>query len=72
MIANASSSSVTSRPDSPANLPPANLLEVDLVAARLLPPLATAWLAGRDLDLLEPLRFLGSGTPPVEPAWPIC
>jgi len=67
VIANASSSSVTSRPDSPANPAPANLLEVDLVAARLLPPLATAWLAGRDLDLLEPLRFLGSGTPPALP-----
>lgn len=37
------------------------------MAARLLPPLATAWLAGRDLDLLEPLRFLGSGTPPALP-----
>ena len=67
MIANALSSSVTSRPDSPANPAPANLLEVDLAASRLLPPLATAWLAGRDLDLLEPLRFLGSGTPPALP-----
>ncbi len=62
MIANASSSSVTSRPDLPANL-----LEVDLAAARLLAPLPVAWLAGRDLDLLEPLRFLGSGTPPALP-----
>jgi len=62
VIANASSSSVTSRPDSSAHL-----LEVDLAAARLLPPLPAAWLAGRDLDLLEPLRFLGSGTPPALP-----
>ena len=54
MTANASSSSVTSRPE----------LTVDLAAARLLGPLPSAWLAGRDLDLLAPLRFLGSGEAP--------
>jgi bacillithiol biosynthesis cysteine-adding enzyme BshC len=65
VTANASSSSVTSRPDSPSNL-----LEVDLAAARLLAPLPAAWLAGRDLDLLEPLRFLGAGAPPALPPLP--
>jgi bacillithiol biosynthesis cysteine-adding enzyme BshC len=70
VTANASSSSVTSRPDLPASLPPASLLEVDLAAARLLAPLPAAWLAGRDLDLLEPLRFLGSGAPPALPPLP--
>jgi len=39
---------------------------VDLVAAGLLAPLPTAWLAGRDLDLLAPLRFLPpGGLPPL-------
>ncbi|HEY0510357.1 MAG TPA: bacillithiol biosynthesis cysteine-adding enzyme BshC [Thermoanaerobaculia bacterium] len=52
-----SSSSATSRPE----------LTVDLAAARLLPPLPTAWLAGRDLDLLEPLRFSGPGGLPSLP-----
>jgi bacillithiol biosynthesis cysteine-adding enzyme BshC len=42
-------------------------LTVDLAAARLLPPLPAAWLAGRDLDLLEPLRFLGPGALPSLP-----
>ena len=54
MTANASSSSVTSRPE----------LRLDLAAAHLLGPLPSAWMAGRDLDLLAPLRFLGSGTAP--------
>lgn len=48
MTANASSSSVGSLPDA---------LRVDLAAAGLLPPLPGAFLAGRDLDLLAPLRF---------------
>ncbi|HEY4589584.1 MAG TPA: hypothetical protein VII86_10175, partial [Thermoanaerobaculia bacterium] len=62
MTANASSSSVISRPDTPA------LLDVDFVAAHFLGPLPSAWLTGRDLDLLEPLRFLGpGGLPPVPP-----
>jgi len=64
VTANASSSSVISRPDLKA------LLEVDLAAARFLGPLPSAWLAGRDLDLLEPLRFLGAGLPPSLPANP--
>jgi bacillithiol biosynthesis cysteine-adding enzyme BshC len=54
VTANASSSSVSSRPE----------LKVDLAAARLLAPLPSAWLAGRDLDLLEPLRFLPPGKLP--------
>jgi bacillithiol biosynthesis cysteine-adding enzyme BshC len=54
------SSPVASRPE----------LTVDLAAARLLPPLPAAWLAGRDLDLLEPLRFLGPLGPGGLPAFP--
>lgn len=61
MTANASSSSVTSPPDLQA------LLRVDLAAAHLLAPLPVAWLAGRDRDLLEPLRFLGSDALPPLP-----
>ncbi len=34
---------------------------MDLAAAGLLAPLPAAWLAGRDLDLLAPLRFLPPG-----------
>jgi bacillithiol synthase len=49
VTANASSSSAGSLPDA---------LRVDLAAAGLLPPLPGAFLAGRDLDLLAPLRFL--------------
>ncbi|MFL6236722.1 MAG: bacillithiol biosynthesis cysteine-adding enzyme BshC [Thermoanaerobaculia bacterium] len=64
MTANASSSPVISRPD------PKALLEVDLAAAHLLGPLPSAWLAGRDLDLLEPLRFLGTGGLPHLPPLP--
>src|SRR3954452_25337445 len=55
VTANASPSSVLSRPESQA------LLDVDFVAAHFLGPLPSAWLAGRDLDLMEPLRFLGKG-----------
>ncbi|HYN19653.1 MAG TPA: bacillithiol biosynthesis cysteine-adding enzyme BshC [Thermoanaerobaculia bacterium] len=59
--ANVSSSSVISRPDA---------LRVDLAAAGLLPPLPQAYLAGRDLDLLAPLRFLAPGAAPSGPALP--
>lgn len=41
---------------------------MDLAAAKLLAPLPSAWLAGRDLDLLEPLRFLPPGRLPSLPA----
>lgn len=54
MTANASSSPVSSRSD----------IRVDLAAARLLAPLPAAWLAGLDLDLLAPLRFLAPGELP--------
>jgi uncharacterized protein YllA (UPF0747 family) len=55
VTANASSSSVGSLPDA---------LRVDLAAAGLLPPLPRAFLAGSDLDLLAPLRFLAPSRPP--------
>jgi bacillithiol synthase len=54
VTANVSSPPVPSRPEP----------RVDLAAARLLAPLPSAWLAGRDLDLLEPLRFLPPGRLP--------
>jgi bacillithiol biosynthesis cysteine-adding enzyme BshC len=54
VTANVSSSSAPSRPEP----------RVDLAAARLLAPLPSAWLAGRDLDLLAPLRFLAPGSLP--------
>jgi bacillithiol synthase len=38
---------------------------IDLAQAGLLAPLPAAWLGGRDLDLLEPLRFLPPGKLPV-------
>ena len=60
MTANAASSAATSRPD----------LRVDLAAAGLLPSLPSAFLAGRDLDLLAPLRFLPPGQTPSGPALP--
>ena len=66
MTANASSSSVTSPPDGPP--PPAPdrcaALRVDLAAHGLLPPLPAAFLAGRDHDLLAPLRFVMPGEVP--------
>ncbi len=58
MTANASSSSLQSRSESP-------LTRVDLAAAGLLAPLPAAWLGGRDTDLLEPLRFLPPGKLPL-------
>lgn len=60
MTANASSSSATSRPE----------LRVDLARAGLLPALPSAYLAGRDLDLLAPLRFLEPGRTPSGPPLP--
>ena len=59
MIANASSSSVASPPE-----------RLDLGALSLLPPLPEAFLAGRDLDLLAPLRFVRPGAPPPLPPLP--
>jgi bacillithiol biosynthesis cysteine-adding enzyme BshC len=61
VTANASSSSVTNPPDLQ------DLLKVELAATHLLAPLPSAWLAGRNRDLLEPLRFLGSETLPPLP-----
>jgi bacillithiol biosynthesis cysteine-adding enzyme BshC len=66
VIANASSSSATSRPDAR----PETLLQVDLAATGLLAPLPAAFLAGRDRDLLAPLRFLPPGETPRGPALP--
>jgi bacillithiol biosynthesis cysteine-adding enzyme BshC len=60
VIANGSSSSVASRPEA----------RIDLAASRLLPPLPSAWLDGRDLDLLAPLRFLPPGALPSMPKPP--
>jgi bacillithiol synthase len=60
VTANSSSSLEISRPE----------LQVDLAASHFLAPLPTAWLAGRDLDLLEPLRFLGPGGLPSLPPLP--
>lgn len=60
MTANASSSSVQSRPETRSPR-----FQVDLAAAGLLAPLPAAWLSGRDVDLLEPLRFLPVGKLPL-------
>jgi bacillithiol biosynthesis cysteine-adding enzyme BshC len=43
-------------------------LTVDLAANGLLPSLPAAFLAGRDLDLLAPLRFVARGARPSGPA----
>ncbi len=61
VTANASSSLVTSRPDCP---------RVDLTKSGLLAPMPAAYVAGRDLDLLAPLRFLPPGGFPSGPARP--
>jgi bacillithiol synthase len=55
VTASASSSSVASPPE---------LLRVDLAAAGLLPPLVAALVAGRDRELLDPLRLLPAGEIP--------
>lgn len=60
MTANVSSSSVASRPE----------LRIDLAAAGLLPPIPKAFLAGRDLDLLAPVRFVPPGELPALPSPP--
>jgi bacillithiol biosynthesis cysteine-adding enzyme BshC len=61
VTANASSLSVSNRPET---------LRVDLVAEGMLPGLPSAFLAGRDLDLLQPLRFVSPGELPAGPARP--
>lgn len=61
MTANASSSSVISRPEA---------LRAGLAATGLLPGLAAAFLEGRDRDLLAPLRFLPPGGTPSGPPLP--
>ena len=61
MKAIASSSSATNRSEP-------NLFEVDLVASGRLPPLPTAFLNSKDLDLLQPLRFLSPGELPGDPS----
>ena len=43
-------------------------LAIDLLAAGAIPGLPAAWLSGRDLDLLLPLRLLAPGTVPQGPA----
>ena len=53
---------------SPSRRPAA--LRVELEAAGLLPPLPRAFLAGRDLDLLAPLRLARPGAPPALPPRP--
>lgn len=60
--ANASSSSAAGRLETDPGLPPR--LTVDLLDRGLLPALPAAYLRGRDLDLLEPLRFLPPGEVP--------
>ncbi len=72
MTANASFSSGTSpfdlltpEPDSDATLAP-----LDLAAHGLLPPIPAAFLAGRELDLLAPLRFAHPDAPPPLPRGP--
>lgn len=59
MTANVSSSSVPSLSEA---------LRVDLAANGLLPSLPAAFLAGRDLDLLAPVRFAAPGARPSGPA----
>lgn len=55
MTVSDSSSSGVGRADRPS---------LDLLEAGLLPPLAAAFVAGRDLDLLEPLRLVSPGELP--------
>ncbi len=55
MTASDSFSSATVRPEP---------RRVDLLTAKLLPPLPAAFLSGNDLRLLEPLRFLQAGELP--------
>jgi bacillithiol biosynthesis cysteine-adding enzyme BshC len=62
VTANASSSLVASRPESRPGIE-----RIDLAAAGLLAGLPAAFLAGRDRDLLGPLRFLPPGEMPAGP-----
>ncbi len=57
MTANASSSSAPSLSE-PSTLERDALAPLDLAAGGLLPPIPTAFLEGRELDLLAPLRFV--------------
>ena len=64
------SSSATSPTESAA--PPVTekaALGLDLLGSSRLPPLPTAFLEGRDRDLLAPLRFLETGALPTEAPW---
>lgn len=65
MTANASSSSAASRPE--IRRARSESERVDLAAAGLLGGLPAAFLAGRDRDLLAPLRFLPPGEAPAAP-----
>ena len=63
MTANVSSSSDTDPSSVPA-------LGLDLLASSRLPSLPTAFLEGRDRDLLSPVRFLAPGELPLGPEAP--
>jgi bacillithiol biosynthesis cysteine-adding enzyme BshC len=55
---------IANEPSSTLQTPPA--AAVDLAASGMLSPLPAAWLAGRDLDLLAPLRIVpAAGLPPL-------
>jgi bacillithiol biosynthesis cysteine-adding enzyme BshC len=58
LMADGSAATTARRPDRPPHL------AVDLAVLGLLPPLPSAYLAGRDLDLLAPLSFLAPGKLP--------
>jgi bacillithiol biosynthesis cysteine-adding enzyme BshC len=59
---------LTLEPEAPAALE--TLAPLDLVAQGLLPPIPAAFLAGRELDLLSPLRFAHPDAPPPLPKGP--
>ncbi len=61
MTANDSSSSATSLPEKES------ALGLDLLGGSRLPPMPSAFLRGRDRDLLAPLEFLDAGELPGEP-----
>jgi bacillithiol biosynthesis cysteine-adding enzyme BshC len=65
VTANASSSSVASRPETRPTRSESE--RVDLAVSGLLGGLSAAFLAGRDRDLLAPLRFLPPGESPAAP-----
>ena len=72
MTANASSSSGIAPSDvlTSASDPSAALRPLDLAAHGLLPPIPAAFLAGREVDLLAPLRFAHPDRPPRWPEGP--